>query len=339
MRDRSITVVAPARICLAGEGCDWMLARAANWAFPEVRTTAEVEIRDAANDDIVVEYAELGKVENLQTLSGQGTSDRRYTYAAACLQALRRAGADPRGILVRVSSTVPMCGGLSSSAALCVALVASMASASGLDLDAHAVAELAYEAEQLMEIPCGRMDQYSILHSEPMIFDAAANPPRITSLMVEDDVVVVVGFSEKGRSSFAEQYPLVRRRWLDGEHEVMEYIKKTAAICDSLLDASVNRCLDAGVLGECVQRAHSSIVEHLGIMNPEIDAWVTAALRAGALGAKSCGARRRGGAMLAICVPGTAEGVARALMDRNASVIVSNPTQKHTLASNITIWK
>ncbi|MEM2929275.1 MAG: galactokinase family protein [Thermoproteota archaeon] len=66
------------------------------------------------------------------------------------------------GIAIYVDSEVPVASGLASSAALHVSLAAMYSEILGLDLNRMMLAELAYEAEHnVMEIPCGRLDQYA----------------------------------------------------------------------------------------------------------------------------------------------------------------------------------
>lgn len=312
-------VAAPGRVCLAGEGCDWMLSKAANWSYPKIQTLAEIVSADPSQPAVIIDYPQLGQVEIL----GEGNQREDLSYAAACLLALEARGIRPRGGRIRVTSTVPMCGGLSSSAALCTALVQAMATGAGSELEDHQIAETAYEAEQLMGIPCGRMDQYSVLHSDPVVIDSSANPPRITPFSVHRDVRLVVAYRPGEKSSFSDQYPSVKSRWQEGDRSVRRYIANVAAICEAMLSASDDKKLDAALLGNLVSAAHTTIVDDLDIANAEVDAWVLAALRAGAFGAKSCGARRRGGAMLAISDREKCGQVAGQLRHAGSTVLIS----------------
>jgi galactokinase len=318
-----LTRTAPARICLAGEGCDWMRSSAANWSFPEVRISVTIHAGMAADRRIVIDYANLSHTEVLGT--GHAVPGGRLSYGAACLRVLENAGMHPPGFRMRVSSTIPRCGGLSSSAALCIALVRSMALMSQAELDDTAVAEAAYEAENIMGIPCGRMDQYSIVTPEPVVIDSSADALQVRRLTLRGPISVVVAYNMQASSSFSEQYPLVKSRWEAGDPDIHKYVDVNADICNSLLSESRGPGIDAAMLGECVTRAHQAIVNNLQITNPEIDDWVSAACRAGASGAKSCGARQHGGAMIAICEPAAAAAVASALTAMNASIITWDP--------------
>src|SRR5207248_3296113 len=121
---------------------------------------------------------------------------------------------------------------------LCVALVKAMASASGVRLGEEAVAEIAWDAEQLMKIPCGRMDQYSVQSPEPIVIDSSVTPPAITPLTLPGSVAIVAAYRAEISCSFAEQYPDVRRRWQEGEESVLRYVHEIAQTCETLVDAS-----------------------------------------------------------------------------------------------------
>jgi mevalonate kinase len=202
-----------------------------------------------------------------------------------------------------------------------VALVKAMAAAYGAELSSEEATQAAYEAEQLMDIPCGQMDQYSVQIREPIVIDSSVSPPAITPLTVHGQVTILAAYRAGNSCKFADQYPEVRRRWLENEKRVLRYVDQVARVCEILVGASLDMALDAVVLGNAVTQAHAAIIEHLGTANADIDSLVNAAQRAGALGAKSCGARTQGGAMIAVCEPDTAVSVAQTLKEMQATVL------------------
>jgi galactokinase len=81
-------------------------------------------------------------------------------YVWGVAQALGERGAPLPGADLAVASDVPVGAGLSSSAALCVALVGALDTAFALGLDSRARAEIAHRAECFfVGVPCGVMDQ------------------------------------------------------------------------------------------------------------------------------------------------------------------------------------
>lgn len=316
------TAIAPGRVCLAGEGCDWMLASAANWSFPLVSAKVTSQPETTADGRVIIDYADLGRAEVLDP--GATRDGPPGSYAAACLRVLEDAGVRTPGCRMRVTSSVPRCGGLSSSAALCVALLRLMTRLAEAALDDTAIAEAAYAAENAMGIPCGRMDQYAIVTRGPAVIDSSDGGTAVRPLALRGPVSIVVAYNAQSGSAFSEQYPLVRARWEAGDPAIRRYIDTNADICDTLLRESRDGGIDAALLGRCVNRAHGAIVRDLLIENAEINQWVAAACQEGALGAKSCGARRQGGAMIAVCDPAAATAVVSALSVLHASTIVWN---------------
>ena len=82
-------------------------------------------------------------------------------YLAAVARTFRARGISlPTSLRVAVASTVPVGAGLSSSAALCVAVVRALAAHAGVRITRVGMAELAYRAEHdEVGVQCGRMDQ------------------------------------------------------------------------------------------------------------------------------------------------------------------------------------
>jgi galactokinase len=301
-----------------------MLSKALNWSLPEITTTVAASPADGQDRMVHIEYPQLGLSELLKPPAYTGSMRVGKSYASGCLGALMARGIKITGLALRVESAVPMCGGLSSSAALCVALISAMTRMLGLDLERDEIAEMAFDAEQLMQIPCGRMDQYTVVRQELVIVDCTGGQPQVIPLTLAGDVSLAVGYGP-GASSFSDQYPLVLTRWQEREQGVLSYLREIAAICDEMLSTSAAGGLSARRLGEATSGAHAAIVNHLRINNPQIDGWVSTALAAGAFGAKSCGARQSGGAVIAVCDDTTVEKVAGALAHVGASVVISRP--------------
>jgi galactokinase len=100
----------------------------------------------------------------------------------------------PARLRIAVASTVPVGAGLSSSAALCVAIVRALAAHLGVRLTRVAMADLAYRAEHdEVGVQCGRMDQTIAVFGQKehaLLFDTASGARRQlpfarTVLMVE----------------------------------------------------------------------------------------------------------------------------------------------------------
>jgi galactokinase len=83
-------------------------------------------------------------------------------YLAGVVRELRVIGAAPPGARVAVATTLPLGAGLSSSAALTVAVARALSLLAGRALEPEVLAEVAFRAEHdQVGVRCGRMDQIS----------------------------------------------------------------------------------------------------------------------------------------------------------------------------------
>ena len=99
-----------------------------------------------------------GTVQALDPDAPQG--DRWTAYVAGVIRVLGREGLCPRGGQLAVASTVPIGAGLSSSAALTVALARALTGLAGRRVPPELLADVAYQAEHdEVGVRCGRMDQ------------------------------------------------------------------------------------------------------------------------------------------------------------------------------------
>src|SRR5438270_2318947 len=155
---RSPTVIAqaPGRVNLIGEHTDYNGGFVLPMAIPQ-RT--QVELRKTAARRVVAQSAGMdGPAE-----FAPGEERRRggwADYVQGVTWVLARAGFAPGGCELRIRSEVPPGAGLSSSAALCVALLRAFREAWSLAIDDVQVALLAQQVEtDFVGAPVGVMDQ------------------------------------------------------------------------------------------------------------------------------------------------------------------------------------
>ncbi len=149
---------APGRVNLLGEHTDYN----EGWVLPcaiDRDTLVLVARRDDAR--VRVHSRERGETLSLDPLRLERRGDWS-DYVQGVLFALRERGHAVPGLDLAVASGVPLEAGLSSSAALCVALVTAVSRAQGLDLDALARARTAHRAENgFVGVACGIMDPFA----------------------------------------------------------------------------------------------------------------------------------------------------------------------------------
>ncbi|HUS32311.1 MAG TPA: galactokinase [Kofleriaceae bacterium] len=159
-----ISASAPGRVNLIGEHTDYNGGLVLPTPIPQ-RTRVELELRDDAR--VIVSTAELATSAEF-VLGNERRSGTWLDYVQGCTAAARRAGFPLHGANIAISSNVPLGSGLSSSAALEVAVLRAFREALHLDLDDLALALLGQRAENdLVGAPVGAMDQVAVSMGTP----------------------------------------------------------------------------------------------------------------------------------------------------------------------------
>jgi galactokinase len=229
-------------------------------------------------------------------------------YVAGVVRALADAGRAPAGIDAALSSTVPVGSGLSSSAALEVALALALADVSGFRCPATELARAGQHGEHLATgVPSGVMDQLVALlgrADHALLIDCrtlAAEP-----IALPDQLAVLVMHSGLPRTLAGSAYA---ERRADGERVA------TRLGVPALRDASVDavrdeptarhvvtenqrvlqfadalRAGDAAALGSLMLASHASLRDDYAVSTPELDLAVDLLVEHGAAGARLTGA-------------------------------------------------
>ncbi len=150
---------APGRVNLIGEHTDYSLLPVLPMAIDRaVRVRAWRRTDGALRIDSVQfpDPLQVAEVDGLEALSGW----HRYAWAAARLVGMPDGGAD-----LMVESDLPSFGGLSSSSALTVALVATLRELTGQTDDPDAIVDQTVAAERMTGVAGGTMDQNVIVRA------------------------------------------------------------------------------------------------------------------------------------------------------------------------------
>jgi galactokinase len=324
---------APGRVNLIGEHTDYNDGYVMPFALPRTtraavarRADGLLRLHSAAMDGGVVEL----RVDDL----APGTTPGWARYPAAVLWALREAGHPAGGADIHYDSTVPVGGGLSSSAALQVVTALALTELHGVDLPRQDLALLCQRSENVyVGAPVGVMDQTAsaccteghalhldvrALAQRQVPFDLAAQGLR---LLVADTRVKHAhadGGYGKLRAGCEEAaallgLPALRDVPFDGlgaalaalpdgrlrrltRHIVTENRRVEDVI--ALLDAGRTRDI-----GPVLTAGHASLRDDFRVSCPELDLVVETALAAGALGARMTGGGFGGSAIVLVEEP------------------------------------
>jgi len=249
-------------------------------------------------------------------------------YVDGVVQALRAEGVHVGGADVLVSSAVPTGAGLSSSAALEVAVAAALSALAGAELDAGRLAQVAYRAEtEFVGVPVGIMDQTVVacaeeghalfldsrsLDVEQVPFDPSASGLNV--VVVDSGVrrrlddgryaerrkeceaaaaALGVGQLRDATLDQVEAAPMddtLRRR---ARHVVTED-DRVLRVVDFLRDGKVN------YIGPILLASHASLRDDFDVSCDELDIIVKTAMDKGARGARMTGAGFGGSALVLV---------------------------------------
>ena len=323
---------APGRVNLLGEHTDYNEGFVLPIATPQ-RTHVALRL---SPDDAWHLYSD--------TL-GQGVSFRRGDSAPAgfgqylegCFRVLEASGIVVPPLKVHVSSQVPMGSGLSSSAALEIAMLRGLRDLLGLGLEDLGIALLGQQAEvRYAHVNCGIMDQMasSLADSEHMLFlDTRTLERRLQPLPSATELIVID--SGVPRTLATSHYNERRAECEEAARQLG--VKALRDVTDATLIERLpiplrnrarhvvrenDRVLEAGQgvtaerFGELMNASHASLRDDYEVSITELDT-LTALLRghADVYGAKLTGAGF-GGACVALCRQGSARGIAAETLAR-----------------------
>ncbi|HZQ88872.1 MAG TPA: galactokinase [Gaiellaceae bacterium] len=239
-------------------------------------------------------------------------------YAAAVAQLLQERGRPAVGVDGTVSSTVPVGTGLSSSAALTVALALALCRAAEFELPPLELAHLAQEAEhRAVGVPVGLMDPAAALlarRDRALLLDCGTEQHRLVPLPT--DLAIVV-FDSGVRHSLEHSGYAARRAELERAlpslggarpSEVTVETAEAAALAAGVDEVArrrlrhvvsenerVRACVlaletsDRDALGALFRASHVSLRDDFEVSIPELDLLVELAYAGGAVAARMTG--------------------------------------------------
>lgn len=329
---------APGRVNLLGEHTDYNQGLVLPLAIPR-----RVHIDIAASAQDLHRFHSTQLAQMVEYRDGGQAPPGFGRYLQGCIEVLRSSGHPVPAILATVDSDVPIGAGLSSSAALEVAMLRALRALLDIAIDDVQIAHLAHEAEtRYAGVNCGILDQMasSLASTDRMLYlDTRSLERRLLPLPQGAAVLIMdsgvsrnlsgSGYNQRraeceqaaamlGISSLRdlEQPPPSGRLppvlWRRARHVVTENERVRQGVQD----------IDAAAFGALMNASHASLSDDYEVSTAELDA-LAAALQADAdvFGAKLTGAGF-GGACVALVRAGAGAEVAKRVM---ASYAAAHP--------------
>jgi galactokinase len=327
---------APGRINIIGEHTDY----SEGFVMPAA-IDRQCTVAIAANGLEALRAVSLNRNEVAELPGGFARTGAWTDYVGGVRQALRDAGIDVPGCDLVISSDVPEGAGVSSSAALEVAVMSAMLSVAGASAQPRDLALWAQAAEvKYVGVPCGVMDQFIVVHGveghalvldcRSLAYDLAPLPADIAFLVIDSTVrhrLVDGGYAAR-RADCETAASLLGVRVLRdatpdmlGKADLPQRVFRRArhVISENERVISAARALSAGevaVVGHLMNASHASLRDDFDVTCGETDLLAEIAARTeGVHGARQMGGGF-GGAVLALVDAGAVEAAAQSIVSR-----------------------
>ncbi|MGC8626475.1 MAG: galactokinase [Acidimicrobiales bacterium] len=303
---------APGRVNLIGEHTDYNAGLALPFAIDRCTIVA---VRRRTDHLVRVWSANLGQQVEARTedLSPKAPVDipSWARYPLGVIWASQAHGVELPGLDISVSSTVPIGGGLSSSAALTVALAVAVDDIAQAGWSTEELAKISQEAEALFAgVPCGLLDQLSVLAARAghaVVIDFMSQSWELVPLDAGPLVVISTGVQHANaagayanRRAVCEQaaaklgLKALRQATLDQVEAQLsgEQLRRARHVVTENLRVleTVERLRKNQPFGDLLTASHISLRDDYEVSCAELDLAVETAVRSGADGARLTGA-------------------------------------------------
>ena len=206
---------------------------------------------------------------------------------------------------IKISSTIPIAGGMGSGAAVSVAILRAFSASLGHPLSDEQVSQLAYEVEVIHHGTPSGIDNTVVTYARPVYF-VKGRP--VEFLRVKQPFSLVIGDSGV-QSPTSRVVNAVRLAWEADRAKFDGLFNAAAEIAHAARQSIEHAGLDK--LGPLMDE-NQALLGQMGVSSPELERLIGAARSSGALGAKLSGAGG-GGNMIALVDINQAGQVAAAL--------------------------
>jgi len=277
------------RVCLVGEDLDWTggtsILCGINLNIDVNITFTELDTVDINSDGVCCSFLVTG-------LNEQFDCDPFFRYIIAGLCVWHKSIKKIKAMKICISSEIPIKSGLSSSAALYVALFWELSRLYDIVLSQSYLCELCHQAEAIyLNVVVGYMDFYACSSNGAILFNEKTMQYKsidIDFLKEEELVLIYTGMSTSTKTI----NNLKKKRFIESESNLINYIQKGNELVDKMVPYLLLG--DIKMVGEKIIKAHELISKYLMVSTNEIDDIVQLCINSGAYGAKLTGCGKGG---------------------------------------------
>jgi mevalonate kinase len=296
---------APAKVILFGEHAVVYGQPAIAVPVSSVRAHASVE----PGRGLSINAADLGEM-----LTVDLEAELEHALAIMARLVLKTLDMQPPDATITIHSEIPPASGMGSGAAVATALGRTLSTILGHPLDNPILNNLVYEVEKLHHGTPSGIDNTVIVYEQPVYF---VREQPIETLKIGAPFTLLIG--DTGISASTRVAVADVRKLYETDHDAVQ------PVLDHIGNAVKNarQAIESGnteALGDLMRENHT-LLQQLTVSSPELDSLVRKAVDAGALGAKLSGGGR-GGNMIALVTPETAEPVKTALLQAGAARVI-----------------
>lgn len=314
----AISASAPGKIILFGEHAVVYGQPAIAIPVTQVAARAVVMARPTATSgEVLIDAPDIQTISLLQDLPAEHPLARILRI----LQAHLGLPAYP-AFHLRVTSTIPIAGGMGSGAAVAVAILRAVSAFLNCPLDDATVNQLAFESEKSFHGTPSGVDNTVITYAQPIYFRRGQPVEKLTTAAPHTFIIADSG--QPG--STAEMVGAVRQRWQADPRRMESHFEQIGEIVQQA--RQVIKSPQARGLGSLMNENHYHL-QQIGVSTPLLDSLVEAALQARALGAKLSGAGG-GGNIIALVETSNAEQVASRLTATGAVRTIITTLKPHS---------
>ena len=314
---------APCRVDLAGGTLDiWPLylyhANAVTVNFA-VDRYASCTLQTRPDSRIVLRSRDLRGEELFPSLDALRSA---RAYKLPLLAYLVKFFAPVTGIDLFTDSEAPAGAGISGSSTLIIAVASALNKLTGAKYRLEKLREIAQNIEaQIIRVPTGAQDYYPAMYGGVSAIELSAAGIARKSLPVDPRELtgrIVLAYTGEPRNSGINNWEVTKAH-IDGDAKVLRNFDRIAAIAHAMRGALEKA--DWNEAGRLLREEWANRRKNApGISTPLIDRLVGATRRAGALGAKACGAGG-GGCVVFLVEPGAKAAVSSVIEREGATVL------------------